>query len=68
MGRLREKFKIMKMIGKGIEGAVIAGGGAEAIMQIADADVENKDHFIMVVATALTGFALKALKNWLKNR
>lgn len=68
-----KKFKVLKMLRKGVEGCILAGGGAEGVMQsIAGSDalnsVSKQEHIIVVVACALAGFAIKSLKNWIKNR
>ncbi len=67
-----KRFKLIKTIRKGIEGAILSGGAIEAGIQIVERshDIDTKDieHALAVLVAAGIGFFVKALKNWLKNR
>lgn len=65
---LGSRFRKLKMLIKGLEGAAIAGGGAEVVMQTIQNSADSKDHILVVFATALSGFLIKALQNYLKNK
>lgn len=67
-----KRFKLIKTIHKGIEGAILSGGALEAGIRILERsekiDVQDIEHAIAVLVAAGVGFVVKALKNWLKNR
>ena len=66
------RFRLFKMIRKGIEGAILSGGAVEAaiqaLQQAEDVDVSQVEHAATVLVAAVVGFTFKAIKNWLKNR
>ncbi|MHC4620006.1 MAG: hypothetical protein ACYTEQ_19850 [Planctomycetota bacterium] len=66
------RFRLLKNIRKGIEGAILTGSTMEAAIQIAersqDVDVSDVEHAVSVLVAAMIGFVIKSLKNWLKNR
>lgn len=61
-------FSWFKTIRKGIEGAVLGGGAAEAAIQVQQVDMEDIEHAVTVLVIAGVGFIFKAGKNWWKNR
>jgi uncharacterized radical SAM superfamily protein len=67
-----KRFKLFKMIRKGIEGAILSGGAIEAGIQVLERseeiDVSQVEHAATVLVAAIVGFTFKAIKNWLKNR
>lgn len=66
------RFRILKNIRKGIEGAFLSGGavgGAVEVMQASqDVDISDVEHAVAVLVAAGVGFVFKSVKNWLKNR
>lgn len=69
MGKLKEKlnkFSLFKMLKKGGQGALIAGIPTYSALQTMGAD--EMDRAIASLASALAGFIVLALKNFLKNR
>ena len=66
------RFKWFKNLRKGIEGAILSGGATGAVVEViqksGEADVSEVEQAVSVLLAALVGFALKSIKNWLKNR
>lgn len=67
-----KRFRLIKNIRKGIEGAFLSGGavgGAVEVLQTSqDIDISDVEHAIAVLVAAGVGFVFKSVKNWLKNR
>ena len=60
------------MLYKGFEGGFLAGGSAEYVIQHVERldgqSVDTDLHLFVVMVSVITGFILKCLKNFIKNR
>lgn len=67
-----KRFKLLKNLRKGIEGAILSGGAVgtavEVIQRSQDVDITEIEQAMSVLVAAAVGFFIKSLKNWLKNR
>lgn len=59
------KFDVRKCILKGIEGAIVAGGGTG--LAVVPVDSEEFSKATATVFAAVLGFVFRAARNWLKH-
>jgi uncharacterized radical SAM superfamily protein len=66
------RFRLLKNIRKGIEGAILSGGAVgtavEVMQRSGETDITEVEQAITILVAAVIGFAIKSFKNWLKNR
>lgn len=61
-------MKWKKVIAKGIEGAVVAGGSTGLALSSPEVSVEDTEKAVATLVMAALGFAFRALRNWIKHR